>query len=121
MRLIQPLPGGTVEGARTHLVAAQAAAADYLNAPATTPRSVLLDGVTAAKRAASELFLAPPRSEFQDLVAARQQVIFGQQNLERAYSQLGTPDASSHLADVHRYVKSAFDDFEAAFEIIDND
>lgn len=121
MRLIQPLPGGTVDGARAHLVAAQGAAATYLNAPATTPRETLLEGVQAAKRAASELFLAEPRSEFQDLVAARQQVVLGQQNLERAYHQLGTADASQHLALVQRYVDSAFGQFEAAFEIIDND
>lgn len=67
MRLIQPFPGGTLEGARAQLVNAQGFAADVSNNP-TAPDTMtkLTEGIKAAKFAASELFMAQPRSEYQD-------------------------------------------------------
>lgn len=124
MRLIQPLPGGTVEGARAHLVNAQGFAANVANAPTVDTLKNLTDGVASAKKAAAELFLAPPRSEFQDLVAARQHVVEGAQLLQQAASVLlnqgGAPnvDPTPH---VKLLAGQAFDAFENAFEILDND
>jgi hypothetical protein len=125
MRLIQPFPGGTVEGARAQLVNAQGFAANVSNDP-TSPNTLtnLTEGVKSAKLAASELFLAQPRSEFQDLVAARRQVLEGAQLLQQAVSvllnQAGAPgvDPTPH---VKLLAGQAFDAFEGAFEIIDND
>lgn len=125
MRLIQPFAGGTVEGARAQLVTAQDFAARVSNDP-TSPATLtnLTEGVRAAKFAASELFMAPPRSEFQDLVAARQQVIAGQQLLQQAVSVLlnqgGAPgvDPTPHVKSL---AGQAFNAFEGAFEILDND
>ncbi len=124
MRLIQPLPGGTVDGARAHLVNAQGFAADVSNEPTVDTLKNLTEGVRSAKAAAAELFLAEPRSPFQDLVAARQHVVQGAQLLQNAVSLLttqgGAPDVdpTPHVRDI---AKLAFDAFENAFEIIDND
>ncbi|MCW2922369.1 MAG: hypothetical protein JWL76_2243 [Thermoleophilia bacterium] len=124
MRLIQPFPGGTLEGARAHLVNAQGFAANVANNPSVDALKNLTEGVASAKKAAAELFMAPPRSDFQDLVAARQQVLAGAQLLQQAVSVLSN-FGGDLPADPTPHVKGlagqAFDAFEAAFEIIDND
>jgi hypothetical protein len=124
MRLIQPLPGGTVEGARAHLVNAQGFAANVSNDPTVDTLKNLTEGVVSAKKAAAELFLAPPRSDFQDLVSARKQVLEGAQLLQQAVSVLlnqgGAPgvDPTPHIKDL---ASQAFNTFENVFEILDND
>jgi hypothetical protein len=122
MRLIQPFPGGTVEGARAHLVNAQGFAANVSNAPEVDTLTNLTQGIASAKKAAAELFLAPPRSDFQDLVAARQHVLEGAQLLGQAVTLLTTyGGVDSPLPQVKSLAGDAFDAFENAFEIIDND
>jgi hypothetical protein len=125
MRLIQPFPGGTVDGARAHLVNAQDFAARVSNDPTSANTvSNLTEGVKAAKQAAAELFMAPPKSDFQDLVLARQQVLQGAQQLQQAVAvllnQAGGPgvDPTPHVKDL---AQQAFNSFEGAFEILDND
>lgn len=121
MRLIQPLPGGTVEGARAHLVNAQGAAANVSNNPYVDTLKNLNAGIRSAKRAASELFLAPPRSEFQDLVSARRQVLEGVLLLEHAVSAYGSAHGVDNMPLVKDFAGQAFNAFEGAFEILDND
>ncbi len=125
MLLIQPFPGGTVDGARAHLVAAQGFAGAVANDPVPSQTNhvmeKLLSGVQSAKLAAAELFMAPPRSEFQDLVAARQHVIAGQQLLAKAVSAQGSALGLDHSAVVKQFASDAFNAFEDAFEILDND
>lgn len=124
MRLIQPMPGGTIEGARVHLGNAQSFAAKVSNDPTVDTLKNLTEGVVSAKKAAAELFLAPPRSPFQDLVLARQQVLEGAQLLQQAVTVLTSfggelpADPTPHVKDL---ASQAFDAFEGAFEILDND
>lgn len=121
MQLVSPAPG-SVAAARTHLVKAQGFAANVSNAPEVDTTANLAAGVQQAKRAAAELFLAEPRSPFQDLVAARRHVLEGQQLLEKAQKLLVSwGGLNSPLPHVMTLASDAFDAFESAFEIIDND
>lgn len=120
MQLVSPAPG-SLASARTHLVAAQGFAANVSNSPTTRPTEYILEGIKAAKLAASELFLAQPRSDFQDLVAARQQVLAGAKALEAAFKVQTTQFGAQQPAQVKALAGEAFDAFENAFEIIDND
>ena len=120
MQLVSPAPG-SLAAARTHLVNAQGFAANVANSPSTNTLSNLQQGVQQASRAASELFLAEPRSPFQDLVAARQQVLEGKQLLEQAISAWGSAHGVDPTPHVKQLAGQAFDAFEGAFEIIDND
>jgi hypothetical protein len=121
MQLVSPAPG-SLAAARTYLVNAQGFAADVSNAPEVDTASKLAAGIQQAKRAAAELFLAEPRSDFQDLVAARQHVIEGQQLLEKASALLfNWAGLNSPLPHVKQLAGDAFNAFESAFEIIDND
>lgn len=120
MQLVSPAPG-SIAAARTHLVNAQGFAADVVNNPYVNTLANLESGIVAAKRAASELFMAEPRSPFQDLVQARRHVIEGQQLLERAVSAYGSAHGVDPMPQVKLHAGEAFDAFEAAFEIIDND
>ena len=121
MQLVQPRPGGTVAAARINLVAAQGFAADVSNAPRVNTKANLTDGIRHARQAAAELFMAEPRSEFQDLIQARRHVIEGQQTLERALSFLESRYEVDHTPQIKQFAHEAFNAFEAAFEIIDND
>ena len=121
MRLMQPLPVGSLEGARARLVEAQGFAADVANAPTTDTLVKLEGGIAAAKAAARELFVAEPRSPYQDLVAARQQVLAGASLLEQAISAYGSAHGVDPTPQVKHLAGGAFDAFENAFEIIDND
>lgn len=122
MQLVSPLPGGTVENARAQLVVAQGHAAALSNAPGTDTARHLADGIAAARLAASELFLAQPRSDYQDLVAARQHVIEGQQALAKANDRvLRWKSVDPPLPLVKDLAFKAFLAFEGAFEILDND
>lgn len=122
MRLVQPLPGGTVAGARAALGEAQGFAANVANNPGVDTYKNLTEGVKFAKLAAAELFMAEPRSPFQDLVLARQHVIEGQQTLQYALKVLTAGDMGVDPAPFVRDAASkAFDAFEGAFEILDND
>jgi hypothetical protein len=119
MQLVSPAPG-SVAAARTYLVNAQGFAADVVNNPTLDTRAKLEAGVQQASRAASELFIAEPRSPFQDLVQARRDVLEGKQLLEQAIGALreGPVDPTPH---VKQLAGDAFDAFESAFEILDND
>lgn len=124
MQLVSPRPG-TVTAAFDLLVTAQAAAAKVSNGVTADAATTLAEGVRSAKLAAAELFSATPRSEYQDLIAARRQAITGQQLLERALviarasAGAGT-DAAADLQ-ITRLAHDAFDTFDAALEILDND
>lgn len=120
MQLVSPMPG-SVASARTYLGNAQAQAANISNEPTVKTMDRLLDGVTNAKRAAAELFMATPVSDFQDLVAARSHVLDGQKLLEQGVSALQVPSGVDPTFHVQVVAKLAFDEFEAAFEILDND
>lgn len=121
MRLMQPLPGGTIDGARAHLVDAQGFAANVANAPEHLKAAEFLtEGIKSAKRAAAELFIAQPRSDFQDLVAARHHVLEGAMYLEHASNELYRTGGVDPLPQVKLLAGNAFDSFEAAFEILDN-
>jgi hypothetical protein len=122
MQLVSPR-FGTIEAAQTFLNAAQGAAATVSNGPLTpdTPK-VLAEGARQAANAAAELFMAQPRSDFQDLVFARQLALEGKDLLEQAivaYGQeLPAPIAEEN---VQRLAREAFNIFEGVFEILEND
>ena len=121
MQLVSPKPG-SLASARTHLGNAQSFAANLSNDPKVDTHENLTGGIAAAKRAAAELLTATPRSEFQDLVLARKQVVEGQQLLEQAQKLLFVwGGLNSPLPHVQKLAGEAFDAFEGAFEIIDND
>ncbi|MCB0878076.1 MAG: hypothetical protein KDC46_03750 [Thermoleophilia bacterium] len=120
MQLVSPRPGSLAE-ARVLLANAQGYAANVSNAPYADTLANLQAGVRDAARAASVLMVAEPRSEFQDLVAARQHVVEGQQLLEQAISAYGSAYGPDHGPQVKLLAGQAFDAFENAFEIIDND
>ena len=120
MQLVSPAPG-SLAAARTYLVNAQGAAANVSNDPEVDTTKHLYAGIAAAKRAASELMTAQPRSDFQDLVAARQHVVAGQQLLEQAIAAWGSAHGVDHTPRVKQLAGEAFNAFENAFEIIDND
>jgi hypothetical protein len=120
MQLVSPAPG-SVASARTYLVNAQSFAANVSNDPYANTLDFLQQGVANAKRAAQELFVAEPRSPFQDLVQARRHVIDGQQLLEQAISRHASAEGVDHGAEVKGLAHQAFDAFESAFEILDND
>ena len=120
MQLVSPAPG-SLASARTYLVNAQGAAANVANQPNVDTIKNLELGVQQASRAASELFLAEPRSPFQDLVQARRDVLEGKQLLEQAISAYGSAQGVDHTPRVQSLAKQAFDAFENAFEVIDND
>jgi hypothetical protein len=123
MQLVSPIPGGTIAGAIHHLSAAQGAAADVTNSPLSPDTHArLVDGVRSAKLAAAELFLAEPRSQYQDLVAARRDVIEGQQLLEQAIEAFGQElPAPIVEARVQQLAQDAFNVFEDVFEALYND
>jgi len=123
MQLVSPMPG-SVAAASTFLANAQRFTANVLTTKVATPDipGDLANGMAQALRAASELFMAQPVSEFQDLVLARRQVIEGAQLLDRAAEayaeELPMPlPFQNTQALAHR----AYDKFEAAFEILQND
>jgi hypothetical protein len=120
MQLVSPFPG-SLAGAREKLVAAQGFAANVVNDPYNKAVENLTSGLQAAKAAAAELFLAEPRSPFQDLVAARRQVLEGANLLEQAFYAHGSAQGVDPLPRVKALAGQAFDAFENAFEIIDND
>lgn len=120
MRLVSPAPG-SLASARTYLVNAQGFAANVSNAPTVDTLKNLQLGIQQASRAAAELFLAEPRSPFQDLVEARRHVLDGQHLLERAVSAYGSAHGVDHTPQVKQLAGEAFDAFESAFEILDND
>jgi len=121
MQLVSPAPG-SLASARTYLVNAQGFAGSVSDDPTVDTVANLSSGIQHAARAAAELFLAEPRSPFQDLVQARRHVLEGQQLLEQAKNVLfnwgGTNDPYPHVGQL---AGDAFDAFESAFEIIDND
>ena len=120
MQLVSPAPG-SIASARVHLGKAQGHAGAVIGWNGDI-RSHLEGGVAAAKRAASELFLAEPRSPFQDLVAARRQVIEGQQLLQQAFAAFTSPQMGPDpMPYVKQLAREAFDSFENVFEILDND
>ncbi len=120
MQLVSPRPG-TVVAAREFLVAAQGAAANVANDPYSATMTNLTDGVRNAGFAATELFMAEPASPYQDLVEARRHVIEGKQLLEQAISTHASAHGVDHGPQVKLLAGQAFDAFENAFEIIDND
>jgi hypothetical protein len=120
MQLVSPAPG-SLAAARTYLVNAQGFAANVSNQPEVDAVKNLELGVQQASRAASELFLAEPRSPFQDLVQARRHVLEGKQLLEQAISAHGSAHGVDPTPRVKQLAGEAFDAFENAFEIIDND
>ncbi|MCW2928711.1 MAG: hypothetical protein JWM86_2679 [Thermoleophilia bacterium] len=120
MQLVSPRPG-SLGAASTYLGKAQGFAANVSNDPTHAPLQNLTDGVKFAKLAAAELFLAEPRSEFQDLVLARQLVIEGQGLLEQAIKVQTTQFGSHQPAQVKQLAHDAFNVFEDVFEIIQND
>ena len=120
MQLVSPAPG-TLASAREHLVDAQGAAANLANAPTTDTSNQLRIGLNAAHRSAEELLTATPLSKFQDLAAARDQVLEGAQLLEQAISSRTSAHHGVDPLKIKLLAGEAFDAFESAFEIIDND
>lgn len=121
--LIAPRPGN-LDVAYDRVSSAQGAVADVLNERAITPttQARLTDGVRLAAQAAAELFLAQPRSDYQDLVLARRQVIDGRQELEQALVTLrASAPGIDVAATVLNHARRAFDAFEHALEILEND
>lgn len=119
MRLsISPMPGSLAD-VRTQLGAAQDVAGQAADGNPVTA-DFLLGGVAAARRAASILMTTQPESDYQDLVLARQQVLEGADQLRQAATAL----SGAHGVDPASYVRErahdAFNRFEDAFEIIDN-
>ena len=123
MQLVSPMPG-SVAAASAYLGNAQQFTANVLNTTVATPDipNDLANGMAQALRAANELFMAQPVSEFQDLVLARRHVIEGAQLLDRAAEayaeELPMPLPFEHTQALAR---QAFDKFEVAFEILQND
>lgn len=120
MQLVTPALG-SIAVVREHLGAAQAAAASILNDPSGPHRAVITEGIRQAQLAIDELLHTAPSSPFQDLAQARMQVMLGRDNLDRAFWTAGSAHGVNPLPEVRRYARDAFDAFEAAFEIIDND
>ena len=118
MQLVSPTPAGTIEAASAFLSKAQAAAGTVINQPSMTSMNALAGGIIAARKAAEELFLAPPRSEFQDLIAARQQVLEGQGLLKQAATLIVAPGNETQVSTLAR---DAWNVFENVFEILEND
>lgn len=120
MQLAAPRPG-SIAAASTLLGKAQSAAASVAYRPMESPLQHLTDGVKYAKLAAAELFLAEPRSQYQDLVFARKLVIDGQQLLEKAIKVQTTQFGVQQPEQVKALAYGAFNVFENVFEILEND
>ncbi|MCW2925959.1 MAG: hypothetical protein JWM98_3363 [Thermoleophilia bacterium] len=118
-----PPSAPTVEHGRELLVKAQGAAADASNAPADATYASLMQGARAANSAAAELRAATPRSKFQDLDTAATQAEAGAKLLGQAAFVIDAGEFSGPtiVATVKDLAHQAFDQFEAAFEIVDND
>lgn len=120
-----PAPGRTVPSlpnARALLVNAQGIAGAAHDNPKAADVLTFQKGISDARTAAEMLLVAEPRSDFQDLAGASKLATAGADALTLAMSQLFT-FLPGNIVDknIKQHSGTAFDKFESAFEIIDND
>jgi hypothetical protein len=125
MTSTMPAPGMTVpsvSNARALLVRAQGVAADAIEAPDSMTPDLFNAGIVNAVEASEMLLKAEPRSKFQDLKQASQHAIDGAHALGEALTAYAEEiPADLAFANVKEHAWTAFNAFESAFEIIDND
>lgn len=119
---VTPPIAGSLDVVRTHLGNAQGFAGHVSDHPElrTVPAD-LQAGIAQAHRAADELSRTTPASPYQDLAAAREQVLAGAHLLEQAYTTWGSSSGVNNYPAVEKFAHAAFMEFENAFEIIEND
>jgi hypothetical protein len=120
MQLVSPFPG-SVDVAFTFLADAQGFAGDVSNGTSSDVAKSLTEGVRSATRAASELFIATPKSDFQDLVAARRHTMEGVQLLQEARDTIKDANGVDPSVRVKNLAYEAYTKFDWALEILDND
>ncbi|MCW2956942.1 MAG: hypothetical protein JWO69_1811 [Thermoleophilia bacterium] len=101
---------------------AQSAAALATNNNGNVTAWEVFQGVRHAERAVELLRIATPVSKFQDLAQARLLIEDGAHFLRRSADAVDVPTpGAGDKAVVVDFARRAFDSFEDAFEIVDND
>jgi hypothetical protein len=115
-------PDQGLDKARAYLLKAQDAAEQGFNTPGAATKDLFVMGAHNAQIAASMLAKVEPRSKYQDLKLASSFALEGAAWLNKAAELWTKPAPVLPLPTmVKQYSDAAFDSFEGAFEIIDND